>query len=77
VVVDSSRCGKVVHGGAVLGAVTGSSEGARAALRGGSMAAEMAAQWGRRVEEEERRLHGGGWAPYIAARGGGWRAARR
>jgi hypothetical protein len=37
VVVNSSRCGKVVHGGAVLGAVTGSSEGAGAALCGGSM----------------------------------------
>jgi hypothetical protein len=36
VVVDSSRCGKVVHGGAVLRAVTGSLEGAGVALRGGS-----------------------------------------
>jgi hypothetical protein len=27
VVVDSSRCGKVVHGGAVLGVVMGRSEG--------------------------------------------------
>jgi hypothetical protein len=29
VMVDGSRCGKVVHGGAVLVAVTGSSEGDR------------------------------------------------
>jgi hypothetical protein len=77
VVVDSSRCGKAVHGSAVLRAVTGSSEGARAALCSGSTAVELAAQWGRWAEEEERRLHGGGWVPYIAARGGGRRATRR
>jgi hypothetical protein len=29
------------------------------------------------VEEEERRLHGGGWAPYIATRSGGRRAVRQ
>jgi hypothetical protein len=46
VVVDSSRCGKVVHGGAVLGVVTGRSEGAGAALRDGSMVVDMVAQWG-------------------------------
>jgi hypothetical protein len=39
VVVDSFRCGKDVHGGAVLGAVTGSLKGARVALCGGSTAA--------------------------------------
>jgi hypothetical protein len=32
---------------------------------------------GRQVEDEERRLHGGGWVPYIAARGGGRRLARQ
>jgi hypothetical protein len=32
VVLDSSRSGKVVHSGAVLGAVTGCSEGVGAAL---------------------------------------------
>jgi hypothetical protein len=32
---------------------------------------------GQKVEEEERVLHGGGWVPFIAGRGGGWRAARR
>jgi hypothetical protein len=63
VVVDSSQCGKVVHGDTVVGAVMGSSEGAGAALRVGSMAVEMAAQWGQRAEEEERRLHGGGGCP--------------
>jgi hypothetical protein len=77
VVVDSSRCGKVVHGGTVHEAVTGSSEGAGLALHGGLTAVEKAAQWGRRAEEEERRFHGGGWAPYLATTGGGRRAARR
>jgi hypothetical protein len=43
--------------------VTGSSEGAEAALRDGSTVAKMAAQWGRWAEEEERRLHGGGGRP--------------
>jgi hypothetical protein len=76
VVVDNSRCRKVVHSDVVLGVVTGSSEGAGAALCGGSMAAKMVAQWRRRAEEEEKRLHGRGWAPYIAGRGGGRRAAR-
>jgi hypothetical protein len=46
VVVDSSQCGKVVHGDTVLGAVTGSSEGAGAVLCGGSMVVEMGTQWG-------------------------------
>jgi hypothetical protein len=63
VVVSSSQCRMVVHGGAVLGAVTGSSKGAMAALRGGLTAAKMAAQWGQRAVEEERRLHGGGGCP--------------
>jgi hypothetical protein len=36
-----------------------------------SVGGESVAQSGRRVEEEERRLHGGGWAPFIAARSGG------
>jgi hypothetical protein len=63
VVVDSSWCGKVVHGGTMLGVVTGSSEGAEAALRDGSTVAKMAAQWGRWAEEEEKRLHGGGGRP--------------
>jgi hypothetical protein len=38
VVVDSSYCGKAVHDGKVLRAVTGSSEGAEAVLHGSSMA---------------------------------------
>jgi hypothetical protein len=32
--------------------------GVGTALRGGSTVVEMAAQWGRWAEEEERRLHG-------------------
>jgi hypothetical protein len=75
VLVDSSRCGKVVHGGTVHEAVTGSSEGAGLALHGGLTVVEKAAQWGRRAEEEERMFHGGGWAPYLATTGGGRRAA--
>jgi hypothetical protein len=42
-------------------------------LHGGST---MATQWGRRAMEGERVLHGG-WAPFVAGRGGGRRAARR
>jgi hypothetical protein len=72
VVVDSSRCGKDVHGGAVLRAVTGSSKGLgwRYAVAQ-QQRQKSVAQRGRWVKEEERRLHGGGWAPFIAARGGG------
>jgi hypothetical protein len=56
VVVNSSQCGKVVHSGAVLGAVMRSSEGGGAVLRGGSMVAaeisgtEGATGGGRRKE---------------------------
>jgi hypothetical protein len=75
VVVDSSRCGKVVHGGAVLGAVMGSSEWARVALRGGStVAVEISSTeggTGRGRRKEAPRWGEGGWAPFIAARGGG------
>jgi hypothetical protein len=56
----------------VLRAVTGSSEGAEVVLHGSSMAVvEISGTEGRRVEEEERRLHGGDWASFLAARGGG------
>jgi hypothetical protein len=47
------------------------------AVRGGSAAARVVVQWGPKVEEEERVLHGGGWAPFIAARRSGLRTARR
>jgi hypothetical protein len=45
VVVDSSWCGKVEHGGAVLRVVMASSEGAGAALRGGGNQRHRGGDW--------------------------------
>jgi hypothetical protein len=72
VVVDSLRCGEVVHGGAVLGAWSNRFERGWSGL---FTVAQRDREWRcsgeRKVEEEERGLHDGGWAPFIAARGGG------
>jgi hypothetical protein len=72
VVVDNSQCGKVVHSGAVLGAMTGSSEGAGAALLGGSMTAvEISGAEGATGGGGRKEAPRWGCAPFIATRGGG------
>jgi hypothetical protein len=70
--VDGSRFGKVVHGGAVLVAATGSSrgtEGGATRWLDGSGTRRRSGGDGR----EEERLFTGGRAPFIAGRGGGRR----
>jgi hypothetical protein len=71
VVVDGSGCGEVIHGGAVLRAWSNRSERGQSGL---STVAQWRWEWwhsGGRKAEEEKVLHCGGWAPFIAARGGG------
>jgi hypothetical protein len=76
VVVDSSRCWEVVHGGVVLGAWSNRSEGGRSGL---STATQRRRNGGGGVKGRGRRKGAPrwGWAPFIAARGGGRRAAQR
>jgi hypothetical protein len=64
VVVDSSWCGEVVHGGAVLRVWLNRSERGRSGLS--AVAQRRRERWhsgGRKAEEEERVLHGGGGRP--------------
>jgi hypothetical protein len=66
VMVDGSRCGKVVHGAAVLMAVTGSSKGDRGrCYTVAQWRRSKAAQW-RQWAGGRKAIHGeGGWAPFI------------
>jgi hypothetical protein len=64
VVVDGSRCGEVVHVGAVLGVWSNWPERGQSWL---SVAAQRRWEWrhggGRKAEQEEMVLHGGGGRP--------------
>jgi hypothetical protein len=63
-VVDSLGCGEVVHGGAVLGEWLNRSERGQSGLS--TVARWRQERWcsgGRKAEEEERVLHGGGGRP--------------